>query len=134
MPVLATTLDLLAEPGPLGPVWWRYGRQGRHSLTDALDNPDGDRLLEAEQTAHAQARGKEWRQAERERRRPACTRCRAKFSDERWAEHERADTWGDDGLCADCRRADADQRAREAAEHHQAAAEAAAAGAWWRRS
>jgi hypothetical protein len=26
--------------GPPGPVWWRFGRPGRHSLTEALDNPD----------------------------------------------------------------------------------------------
>ncbi|MFI8085888.1 replication-relaxation family protein [Kitasatospora sp. NPDC086009] len=41
VPVIATTLQLLAEHGPLGPIWWRYGRSdARHSLTDALDNPD----------------------------------------------------------------------------------------------
>ncbi|MFD0344879.1 hypothetical protein ACFQ0M_00010 [Kitasatospora aburaviensis] len=40
VPVLATTLELLAEHGPLGPVWWRYGRPGRHSLLDALENPN----------------------------------------------------------------------------------------------
>ncbi|MGW6914707.1 hypothetical protein ACWGB8_12960 [Kitasatospora sp. NPDC054939] len=39
VPVVATTLQLLAEHGPLGPVWWRHGRAGRHSLIEALDNP-----------------------------------------------------------------------------------------------
>ncbi len=39
IPVIATTVELLAEHGPLGPVWWRYGRTGRHSLLEALDNP-----------------------------------------------------------------------------------------------
>ncbi|WP_441248272.1 hypothetical protein [Kitasatospora sp. McL0602] len=37
VPVITTTLELLAEHGPLGPVWWRYGRQGRHTLLDALE-------------------------------------------------------------------------------------------------
>ncbi|MEV0537450.1 hypothetical protein [Kitasatospora sp. NPDC050463] len=75
---------------------------------------------------------------ERERRRPACARCAVKFSDERWAEKEKA--WNDDRLCADCRPAGVDRRAREAAEREQAAAEAEAAveakraGVWWRRS
>ncbi|MFB7669320.1 hypothetical protein ACFC1R_36320 [Kitasatospora sp. NPDC056138] len=40
VPVVATTLELLAEHGPLGPVWRRFGRAGRHPLVDALDNPD----------------------------------------------------------------------------------------------
>ncbi|MGE7439834.1 hypothetical protein [Kitasatospora sp. NPDC001175] len=29
VPVVTTTLELLAEHGPLGPVWWRFGRAGR---------------------------------------------------------------------------------------------------------
>ncbi|MFJ9847272.1 hypothetical protein ACIRYZ_43985 [Kitasatospora sp. NPDC101155] len=75
---------------------------------------------------------------ERERRRPACTRCTEPFSDERWEMRERA-AWGDDGLCAGCRQAAADQKALEAADRERAAAEAAAAEArrsrsWWRRS
>ncbi|MFJ9460832.1 hypothetical protein ACIRST_37915 [Kitasatospora sp. NPDC101447] len=40
MPIVATILELLAGHGPLGPVWWRYGRPGRHSLLDTLDSPD----------------------------------------------------------------------------------------------
>ncbi|MDH6710073.1 hypothetical protein P3T27_006822 [Kitasatospora sp. MAA19] len=62
VPVVVTTLELLAEPGPLGPVWWRYGRPGRHCLTDALDNPDN-------RTAYDQcqkAREKKARQAHHE--------------------------------------------------------------------
>ncbi|MFI5534213.1 hypothetical protein ACIA8O_37325 [Kitasatospora sp. NPDC051853] len=39
VPVVATTLQLLAEHGPLGPVWWRFGRAGRSSLLEALDSP-----------------------------------------------------------------------------------------------
>ncbi|MET8629656.1 hypothetical protein ABZW30_39025 [Kitasatospora sp. NPDC004669] len=40
VPIVAATLELLAEHGPLGPVWWRYGRAGRHCPTEALENPD----------------------------------------------------------------------------------------------
>ncbi|MDH6711361.1 hypothetical protein P3T27_008119 [Kitasatospora sp. MAA19] len=35
VPVLVASLDKLAELGPMGPVWWRYGREGLHCLTDA---------------------------------------------------------------------------------------------------
>ncbi|MFH8385547.1 hypothetical protein ACH4E7_32210 [Kitasatospora sp. NPDC018058] len=65
-----------------------------------------------------------------ERRRPVCRRCKVSFSDERWAEKERG--WNDDGLCAGCRQADADQKALEAAERERAAAEAKRRDSWWR--
>ncbi|MBP0454053.1 replication-relaxation family protein [Kitasatospora sp. RG8] len=51
VPVVATTLELLAEHGPLGPVWWRYGRPGRHSLLDALDNPNNRAAYDQRQKA-----------------------------------------------------------------------------------
>ncbi|MEU8927435.1 hypothetical protein AB0D10_42085 [Kitasatospora sp. NPDC048545] len=51
VPVVATPLELPAEHGPLGPVWWRYGRPGRHSLTDALDNPDNHAAYDQRQGA-----------------------------------------------------------------------------------
>ncbi|WP_195911422.1 replication-relaxation family protein [Streptomyces kaniharaensis] len=140
LPVVATTLPLLCRFGA-GAPWHRFGRDGWYTLTNALDNPDGDELLRAEQAAADQARQEreqERQKAERARRRPACTRCKAPFSDERWAERERA-AWGDDGLCAGCRQAAADRKAREEAERERAAAQAAAAeakrrGSWWRRS
>ncbi|MFD7743505.1 hypothetical protein ACFV6J_35045, partial [Kitasatospora sp. NPDC059800] len=44
-------LELLAERGPLGPVWWRYGRPGRHYLTEALDNPDNRAAYDRRQAA-----------------------------------------------------------------------------------
>ncbi|MET8627852.1 hypothetical protein ABZW30_29615 [Kitasatospora sp. NPDC004669] len=31
---------MTCEHGLLGPVWWRLGRAGRHSLIEALDNPN----------------------------------------------------------------------------------------------
>ncbi|GAA2158259.1 hypothetical protein GCM10009760_61140 [Kitasatospora kazusensis] len=51
VPVISTTLELLAEHGPLGPVWWRYGRQGRHSLLDALEGPDTREAYDERQEA-----------------------------------------------------------------------------------
>ncbi|MFI8085351.1 hypothetical protein ACIF6L_31740 [Kitasatospora sp. NPDC086009] len=142
LPVVATTMPLLRKFGAGGPIWWRFGGQEWSTLAKALDNPDGDRLLEREQEAAHRAREEqeaERERAQRERRRPACTHCRVRFSDERWAEQERADTWDDDGLCDGCRQDVAEQRAREAAERERVAAEAAAAEAkrthsWWRRS
>ncbi|MFD8782568.1 hypothetical protein [Kitasatospora sp. NPDC059599] len=117
-------------------MWHRFGRCGWHTLTDALDNPDGDELLAVERAEADRAR-RAREAAERERRRPACTRCKAPFSDERWEEKARG--CNDDGLCAGCSQPDADRKAREAAERERAAAEAAVAEAkrtssWWRRS
>ncbi|MFI5534190.1 hypothetical protein ACIA8O_37210 [Kitasatospora sp. NPDC051853] len=140
LPVVATTLPLLRERGADAAIWRRFGRTGWHTLAGALDNPDGDRLLKVEQAAIEQARQEKERQ-EHELRRPSCRRCAAKFTDERWAEKERA--WKDDGLCAACRQADADQQSQAEAERERAAAEAAAASAaaeakrasfWWRRT
>ncbi|MFJ8628441.1 hypothetical protein ACIRD3_37160 [Kitasatospora sp. NPDC093550] len=72
VPVLATTLELLATRGPLGPVWWRYGRPGRHSLLDALENPDNRAAYNQRQ----KAREKRARQEHREWMRTlACADC-----------------------------------------------------------
>ncbi|GAA2270914.1 MULTISPECIES: hypothetical protein [Kitasatospora] len=62
VPIVATTLQLLAEHGPLGPIWWRFGRPGRHSLTDALDNPNNRAAYDQRQ----QAREKKAKQAHHE--------------------------------------------------------------------
>ncbi|MER6366616.1 hypothetical protein [Kitasatospora sp. NPDC001527] len=51
VPVVATTLELLAEYGPLGPVWWRFGRLGRHSLIEALENPNNRAACDLRQAA-----------------------------------------------------------------------------------
>jgi hypothetical protein len=99
--------------GADGPLWWRFGGERWSTLAEALDHPDGDQLLHTEQAVVRRAREQgeaERRPVERERRRPACARCRESFSDERWAEQEQAGAWGDDGLCAGCRQADVDQR------------------------
>ncbi|MER7585238.1 hypothetical protein [Kitasatospora sp. NPDC097691] len=51
VPIVTTTLELPAEHGPLGPVWWRFGRPGRHSLPDALDNPNDRAAYDRRQAA-----------------------------------------------------------------------------------
>ncbi|MGW3045652.1 hypothetical protein ACWC9T_37835 [Kitasatospora sp. NPDC001159] len=72
VPVVATTLQLLAELGQLGPVWWRFGRPGRHSLIEALENPDNRAAYDLRQ----QAREKEADQAHRGLMRTlACADC-----------------------------------------------------------
>ncbi|MEV7359055.1 hypothetical protein [Kitasatospora sp. NPDC091276] len=51
VPIVATTLELLAEHGPLGPIWWRFGRPGRHSLIEALENPNNRAAYDLRQAA-----------------------------------------------------------------------------------
>ncbi|MFI8459498.1 hypothetical protein [Kitasatospora sp. NPDC085464] len=51
MPVVATMLELLAEQGPFGPVWWRFGRSGWHSVLEALENPHDRAAYDLHQAA-----------------------------------------------------------------------------------
>ncbi|WP_345680504.1 replication-relaxation family protein [Yinghuangia aomiensis] len=83
VPVVVTELERIAEHGADGPVWWRLSRGSWQTLTEALDNPDGDRLYKAERAA-ADVRAKERMAAEREARRPVCSRCAGASSDDRW--------------------------------------------------
>ncbi|WP_073819262.1 hypothetical protein [Kitasatospora sp. CB01950] len=135
LPVVATTLPLLRTRSADAPIWRRFGRTGWHTLNHALDNPDGDQLLAAQRAAADQAR-REQQAAEHEARRPACTRCAAKFTDERWEEKKRT-VW-DDGLCGSCRQADAEQRERreaeEAAERRRVTDGPGHRRTWWHRS
>ncbi|WP_331719082.1 replication-relaxation family protein (plasmid) [Streptomyces sp. NBC_00289] len=66
IPLLATTLRQLAEHGPHGPVWWRYGHQSWQTLTDALDNPDDYRAYSVRTEARRQAEEAERERARRE--------------------------------------------------------------------
>ncbi|MGA4960400.1 replication-relaxation family protein [Streptomyces lavendulocolor] len=121
VPVVVTTLEQLTEHGADAAVWRRLGRTGEQTLTDALDNPDGEDLYRR-QYARAEAEGERRRAAEREARRPVCTRCRRKFTDERWEEitvHRTAVRAGDTSVCGPCR---ADDVAREEAARFKAAA------------
>ncbi|WP_406410267.1 replication-relaxation family protein [Streptomyces sp. NBC_01614] len=73
VPVLATTLALLADKGPRGPVWWRYGHDAVETLDQALDNPDDHRAyqLRAEQRRAARQADEDARQLQREEERRA---------------------------------------------------------------
>ncbi|MGV5039152.1 replication-relaxation family protein [Streptomyces sp. NRAIS4] len=118
VPVVVTTLEQLQEHGAGAAVWRRLGREGEQTLTAALDNPDGDALFRR-QAARADAEDERRRAQEREARRPVCSRCGQKFTDQRWEETTARDLWkaGDLSVCGSCR---ADDIARE-----EAAAEAA---------
>lgn len=74
IPVVATTLARLKQHGPMGPVWTRYGRQGEHSLGEALKNWDTraayDRRREAERARNAERQ----RELQEKRRCPTCGR------------------------------------------------------------
>ncbi|MGW0665374.1 hypothetical protein [Streptodolium elevatio] len=79
------------------------GWDGWQRLADASDNPDGDTLLRTE-LAERDRRGREREAAEREAKRPVCTRCGATFSDERWEQVEAAGPRGarQNELCKPC--------------------------------
>ncbi len=138
LPVVATTLPLLRRFGAGAEIWIRFGRDGWHSLVDALANPDGDELYERQRAVQRRRQEQEKREreeaerkrvhAEREKRRPACTRCGAKFPDERWDEQKQTGDWNDDGLCAGCRQAAAEKE-RQKAEQEKAAQAAATSAA-----
>jgi hypothetical protein len=109
VPVVVTTLEQLTEHGAGAAVWRRLGRTGEQTLTDALDNPDGDAPYRC-QHARAEAEDERRRAAEREARRPVCKRCGRKFTDERWEEitvHRTAVRAGDKSVCGPCRADDA---------------------------
>ncbi|MES9811072.1 hypothetical protein [Streptomyces cinereoruber] len=135
MPVVVTELErITADPaGAGGPVWRRLGREEWQTLGEALDNPDGDRLYLV-QWREAKRRQAEREAAKKEAQRPVCTRCGAKFTDERWQYLlGRGRSWGDrtDELCGPCRdehfaRLEAERVARRQAEE-DAAREAAEA-------
>lgn len=133
IPVLATTLKQLREHGPHGRIWWRFGHRRGETLAQALADPDGERAwlrrdYERDERERQQRLAEE---AERERRRPACTGCGIKFSDGRWRRVEEQD-WGTPAhpelcdACATTAREREEQQARQAAAE-RAAAEAAAA-------
>ncbi|MFE4800476.1 replication-relaxation family protein [Streptomyces sp. NPDC056708] len=119
VPVVFTTLEQLQGRGADAVVWQRLGRADEQTLTDALDNLDGEDLYR-DQIARAEAEEKRRRAAEGEAQRPGCKRCGQKFTDQRWEETTaRGGAWtaGDLAVCGACH---ADDVARE-----EAAAEAA---------
>lgn len=122
VPVVVTELErITADPaGAAGRVWRRLGRDEWQTLSEALDNPDGERLYrtEEEQSRRRQA---ERKAAEREAQRPVCARCGTKFTDERWQSVIQT-SWrspGDD-LCGPCAKDDRDRAEAERVAHREA--------------
>ncbi len=113
VPVVVTTLGQLTEHGADAAVWRRLGRADEQTLTDALDNPDGDGL-HRRQYDRAAAEDERRRAAEREAQRPVCKRCGRKFTDQRWEETTGRKAWKAGGLsvCGTCH---ADDVARKGA-------------------
>ncbi|MEE1930839.1 hypothetical protein V1J52_22095 [Streptomyces sp. TRM 70351] len=106
VPVVVTELErITADPaGAAGEVWRRLGCARWQTLTEALDNPDGDRL-HAVQRERARRREAEREAAEREAQRPVCTGCGQRFTDARWQEVlGRGRPWGSGstGMCGLC--------------------------------
>ncbi|MFF6835207.1 replication-relaxation family protein [Streptomyces sp. NPDC012438] len=129
VPVVVTELErITADPaGAAGKVWRRLGRKEWQTLSEALDNPDGERLYRTELRA-ARRRQAECEAAHREAQRPVCTRCGNRFTDGRWQETARS-SWPceRDRLCGPCATEAADRAEVERAARRQAeAAERAA--------
>ncbi|MET8102887.1 replication-relaxation family protein [Streptomyces sp. NPDC005236] len=137
IPIVATTLELLREHGPTGPAFWRLGRKERQPLLEAIGNPRRDAALARQRQAarEEQQRRDEQEAAEREARRPVCTDCGHKFTDDRWAAVD-VRAWNQSReshphLCEDCQdravaarqRAEADERGRQEQEHLREQAE-----------
>jgi hypothetical protein len=105
LPVVVTELERITADaeGAAGKVWRRLGRDEDEwqTLSEALDNPDGDRLyvVQAEQ---ARKRHKEREAAAREAKRPVCGRCGAKFTDERWQTLRQYPAQQHNELCGPC--------------------------------
>lgn len=122
VPVVVTELErIIADPaGAAGKVWRRLGRDEWQTLTEALDNPDGDRLY-AVQWKEAKRRQAEREAAEREAQRPVCTRCGSKFTDDRWQETTRSSWPGECyRLCGSCAKQAADRAEAERVARRQA--------------
>ncbi|MEU7038853.1 replication-relaxation family protein [Streptomyces sp. NPDC046237] len=106
IPIIATGLNQLRQHGPAGPVFFRFGRSGPQTLLEAIGNPRRE-AADIREQEEAKARAAEYQAqvrraaqeqaakqaAEREARRPVCTGCGAKFTDERW-EAAQATDWG----------------------------------------
>ncbi|MEV8062487.1 replication-relaxation family protein [Streptomyces antimycoticus] len=141
IPIVATTLELLREHGAAGPAFWRFGRDHRQPLLDAIGNPREDAAIARSraEAREAQRRREERDVAEREARRPVCADCGRKFSDDRWKAVDRRD-WSlprqsHPRLCEDCQsravaaeqQAEADERERQEQERLRQEAEEQAA-------
>ncbi|MFI8007925.1 replication-relaxation family protein [Streptomyces sp. NPDC086010] len=106
IPIVAVGLGNLREHGPTGAVFYRFGRDHPQPLLEAIGNPrreaadareqDRARAQQAAHKAQVQRAAQEQaakKAAEREARRPVCTSCGTKFTDERWDAAQATD-WG----------------------------------------
>lgn len=132
IPIVATMLDLLREHGPAGPAFWRFGRDHRQPLLEAIGNPRRDAYLARWRQAAREEKRRRQEQdaARREARRPVCKDCGQKFTDDRW-EAVGYTNWRDrqshPHLCEDCQsravaaqqQAEADERKRQEQEQEQ---------------
>ncbi|WP_248511479.1 hypothetical protein [Streptomyces sp. D2-8] len=137
IPIIATGLKNLSEHGPAGPVFLRFGRDHMEPLREAIGNPRRE-AADARAREETKARQDEYqaqmrraaqeqaakKAAEREARRPVCTGCGTKFTDERWEVAQVTD-WGapkdtHPHLCDDCKhRAVAAERRVAGKQEHQ---------------
>ncbi|MFI9588344.1 replication-relaxation family protein [Streptomyces sp. NPDC052236] len=155
IPIIAVGLRNLREHGPTGAVFARFGRTHPQPLREAIGNPRRE-AADARQAEEYRARQEEYKAqvrraaqeqaakkaAEREARRPVCTGCGAKFTDERW-EAAQATDWGtpEDShpkLCDDCKdqavsAAGQDQVDNEHQEQRDQAVPEQKAGGWFSR-
>ncbi|TDC15229.1 hypothetical protein E1265_27070 [Streptomyces sp. 8K308] len=91
IPLVSTTIDLLADHGPRAAVFHRAGRDQPQTLLEAIGNPRRDAYL-ARRDARQEEENRRWEKqratereaAAREARRPVCSECRVGFTDARW--------------------------------------------------
>ncbi|MER6601600.1 replication-relaxation family protein [Streptomyces parvus] len=127
VPIVVVGLRNLRKHGPQGPVFFRFGRDRPQPLLDAIGNPrcaaflareaEESRVRQEEYQAQLRKAAREQaarkaveaarEAAQREARRPSCTGCGSRFTDERWEAAEETD-WGrpvdtHPHLCDDCK-------------------------------
>lgn len=127
IPVLATTVQRLAEHGPWGPAFFRYGHRSWEPVDQALINADDRHHYFSRRDREREAA----RQAEEEReaRRPRCATCGEGFTDHRWSQVDAGG--GEEGdrllhpeLCHNCAWKAADRALAEREAAHAAAQDA----------
>ncbi|MFG3533219.1 replication-relaxation family protein [Streptomyces sp. NPDC047917] len=146
IPIIATRLRNLREHGPHGAVFLRFGRDHMQPLREAIGNPRreaADTRRRAEQQAHQRAykeqqrRAAEQQKAEREARRPACTGCGTKLTDDRWKAAQAHPTPGPQWhptLCDGCEDQAVEAASRAENEHQeQEQIPGQKAGGWFSR-
>ncbi|WP_053170784.1 replication-relaxation family protein [Streptomyces sp. SBT349] len=106
IPLLFITIDALRDQGPTGRVFHRAGRDQPQTSHDAIGNPRRDLAL-ACHWARDEERARQYQvqqEAAHEAKRPACTECGARFTNERWTYTRSRDAAWDEQrhLCAGC--------------------------------